>query len=336
MSNLNKIKGSIKSLLGNNLMSLIVLTQNTLIDFVKYYKYSNVFKKDSLNKLEALIILDYHSLEKGLLYKDIKYKYGKLKVINLLRLFKKNEILLVSVKDKTQIIAATSVLCNYFDLHKDNNIDISDYFSDEDYLFLKKNFQPILKSTKLHIKQNYFKNSDSDFFNFSNSRSSVRDFTGEKISQDLIYKIIDLAKNAPSVCNRQPVKVYYIENKTTIDAVLKIQGGLEGYAEKTSQLLVVVSDRNYFYSVGERSQLFIDGGIFLMNLLYSLHYYKVGACPAHWALNFQHDRGIKKLINMTNSEKVIALVAIGQPKDEFKTCNSKRRSVDEIIKIISS
>jgi len=334
MRNSNKIKQSIKDLLGNNFMSLIVLVQNTFIDFVRYYNYSNVFKKDSLNKLEALLILDYHSLEKCLLYKEMKFKYGKLKVVNLLRLLKKNEIL--SIRDKTQIIAAASVLCNYFDIHQDNNIDISGFFSDEDYRFLKRNFQPILDSTKSFNKQEYFKNSEGNFFDFSNSRSSIRDFTGERISHDLIYKIINLAKNAPSVCNRQPVKVYYIENKTTIDAVLKIQRGLEGFTDKIVQLLVVVSDRNYFYSVGERSQLFIDGGIFLLNLLYSLHYYKVGACPAHWALNFQHDREIKKLINMTNSEKVIALVAIGQPKDEFKTCYSKRRSVDEIIKIISS
>jgi len=332
MNNVNRIKRSIKRLLGNYLMNLILLTQNSIIDFIKYYKYSNVFNKNSLNKLEALIILDYHSLEKGLLYRDIRFKFGKLKVTNLLRLLKKSEIL--GVKHKTQIIAATSVLCNYFDLHKENNINISDYFSDEDYCFIKREYQLVLQSTKSFIKKNYYKNSDSNFYDFSNSRASVRDFTGEKIPFDLISKIIDLTKNAPSVCNRQSSRVYYIEKKLTIDAVLKIQGGLDGYSDKITQLLIVVCDRNYFYTAGERNQLFIDGGMFLMNLLYSLHYYKVSACPAHWALNFQHDRKIKKLLNMSNSEKVISLVAIGQPNSEFKTCNSRRRSVDELLKII--
>ena len=46
-----------------------------------------------------------------------------------------------------------------------------------------------------------------------------------------------------------------------IDKVLQLQGGLTGYTNGISQLMIVVSDRNYFYSVGERNQ-HVDGGIF--------------------------------------------------------------------------
>ncbi len=118
--------------------------------------------------------------------------------------------------------------------------------------------------------------------------------------------------------------------------MLSIQGGLTGYSSEIAQLLIVVADRNYFYSVGERNQLYVDGGIFLMNLLYALHFYKIGACPAHWGHNYEKDKQIQKEIGLSDSEKVISIVPIGIPKEEFNTTLSLRRSNDEILKIVES
>ena len=115
---------------------------------------------------------------------------------------------------------------------------------------------------------------------------------------------------------------------------MTIQGGLTGYTDGVSQLMVVVSDRNYFYTVGERNQLYIDGGLFLMNLLYALHYYEIGATPLHWGHNKDKDQEIMKEISLSESEKVICVVAIGIPKDEFKTTLSLRRDNNEILKIV--
>jgi len=162
---------------------------------------------------------------------------------------------------------------------------------------------------------------------------STRSFTGEKIPFESINKAIEIAKTAPSVCNRQPTKVYYTENKTRIDRILNIQQGLIGYTKNINQLLILVTDRNYFYSIGERNQLYIDGGIFLMNLLYSLHYYEIGACPAHWGFNQFQDKQIQKEIDLSESEKVICLIPIGIPIAEFKTTLSLRRENAEIIRV---
>jgi len=100
--------------------------------------------------------------------------------------------------------------------------------------------------------------------------------------------------------------------------------------------LIVVSDRSSFFSIGERNQLYIDGGIFLMNLLYALHFYKIAACPAHWGMNSDKDFELNKLLSLPDSEKVISLVSIGVPPNNFKTCLSLRRSSDEILKIIGN
>lgn len=315
-----------------HIINSISLTKNFYIDFLLFRKHSTVFRQDSFNKIEALIISKYHSLEKGLLHKTIKHQFGKQRVIELIELLKREDVKFH--RHRTQILAAYISLCGYYEIHTELNIDISSYFYRADYDLFKKYSDSNLSSVKNNQRSTYFKNSNNDFYNFSNSRCSVRDFTGEKIPLDIIKNVIELTKNAPSVCNRQSVKVYYIDEKIIINSVFEIQQGLNGYTDEISQLLVVVSDRNYFFSVGERNQLYIDGGIFLMNLLYALHFYKISSCPAHWGLNYDSDNKIKKILSISESEKVICLVAIGIPKDEFKTTLSLRRSNDEILKII--
>lgn len=340
---MNEIKELLKKFMGPKLSQSIGryiskcktfkdLVINTYIDGMLFYKHSMVFKYDTFNKIESQIILIYHGLEKGFLHSNFRYRFAESNIKELIELLKKEKV--IENNKKSQIASAYLSICKYYERHETNNIDISDYFSKKDYEFFKRLTILDMGIIKDNERNLYFENTSENFLMFSNSRSSVRSYTGEKVPLDVIEKVVELAKNAPSVCNRQPTKVYYVENKEKVNQVLKIQGGLTGYTDEISQLLIVVSDRNYFYSVGERNQLYIDGGIFLMNLLYALHYYKIGACPAHWGHNKDKDQQIMREISLSESEKVICIIPIGVPKDNFKTTLSLRREIYEILKIV--
>ena len=317
---------------GSNITQVLSLIKNYYIDALLFYKHSSVFKKNTINKKESLIILGYHSLEKGLLHDPIRYRFGMEYVKKLIQTLNGKDVAMIL--DRSQIAATFLVLCTYYEKHKESNVDISDYFPDSTYKDFKNYSSLKLTSVINHNIDEYFGSSNSDFSHFSYSRCSVRDFTGDSIALETIYKVIELAGNAPSVCNRQPVKVYYLNVKEKINEIFKLQGGLKGYDEKIVQLLIVVSDRNYFYTIGERNQMYIDGGIFLMNLLYALHFYKIGACPAHWGMDVYKDLKINTILNLSESEKVISLVPIGIPINNFKTTLSLRRTPEEIFRII--
>jgi len=339
----DKIRAILKYLLGNksykrlvkfysNSSQLISLVKNIYQDAALYYKHSMVFKDDTYNKTESRIILHYHSIEKGFLHENFRYKFGKWRIVELIELLKYSHI--VEKNKKTQIAAAYLAMVKYYEIHQLNSVDISEFYLQDDFHLFKSLVTLDIGTIKENKRNDFFKNNKNDFYDFSKSRSSVRNFTKQHIPFEMIDKVIEIAKTAPSVCNRQPNKVYYVENKGIIENIFEIQGGLTGYSDDVSQLLVLVSDRNYFYSVGERNQLYIDGGLFLMNLLYGLHYYKIGACPAHWGLNFEHDKKIQKLLNLKDSEKVICLIPIGIPKESFYTTLSLRRANNEILKVI--
>src|SRR5690606_473096 len=115
---------------------------------------------------------------------------------------------------------------------------------------------------------------------------------------------------------------------------LDIQGGFKGYSENVSQLLIVTNDRKYYYTIGERNQLYIDGGIFLMNLLYSLHFYKIAHCPANWGKEIRDEDRLNKVIAFPESEKIICMIPIGIAVNQFKVTLSKRRNLSEVLKEI--
>lgn len=336
-----KIKNIIIRILGKESIYKILfftpLVSNYINDLKLFYRHSTVFKWDTLNKIESMIILDYHSVEKGLLFRDTKPRFAKQRIINLHKNLK-NEIVKKNAK-LSQIKVGYQIMCQYYELNKKLFIDISDYFTEDDYDFYKNilldSYSKDFSGSIEYSIDQFYELNDKNFEQFSYSRKSIRNFTGEKIDITKIKNAIQLALNAPSVCNRQSSKVYLLENKKIIDKVLKIQGGFTGYIENVSQLLILTVDRNYFYTVGERNQMFIDGGLFLMNLLYSLHYFKIANCPANWGKTMKDEKLLSNFIKIPASEKIICLIPIGKAEVIFRVTLSQRRDVEEIFSIIN-
>ncbi|QBK77624.1 nitroreductase family protein [Myroides odoratimimus] len=315
----------------------ILFLYNFYIDLRLYKKYSIVFGKKDLLQKEADLILNYHSLEKGMLFEDMKKGFAAYRISNLHKILK-DHVVLKSI-DRSQIRVGYEVMCKYYELHQDKGWDIDDIYTKEQYEFYKNILVGFYSNTFKGVydfsKEEFYRNvKNSDFQEFAHSRKSVRDFTGEKIDSSIIEKVIELANTAPSVCNRQASNVYLVEDKQKIDSLLAIQGGFVGYTENVTQLLILTNDRKYYYTIGERNQLYIDGGIYLMNLLYALHYYEVGNCPANWGKEVSDDRKVLSIINIPESEKIICMIPIGKCKSNFRTTLSLRRGYSENFKKI--
>ncbi len=333
----NSIKNRIKKVIGqrviNNIKSHPSIIINYFNDMVLYYKHSTVFFQNTPNKLECQIILDYHSVEKGLLFENTRYRFARERILSLHKNLKHDFI--ISRSHHSQIEVAYKVMCKYYELHQKNNIDIEDFFTPEQYGFYKEvlsfRYDSKFNGVISHKKSDFYKNTENNFFQFSNSRKSIRSFTGELVPITVIEEAVSLATNTPSVCNRQASKVYLVNDKESVDSILMIQGGLSGYTENINQLLVLTTDRNYFYTIGERNQFYIDGGMFLMNLLYALHYKKIANCPANWGKTKKEEEKIYDFVSIPRSEKIICIIPIGIAKDEFRVTLSKRRCLSEVM-----
>ncbi|MDM1094745.1 nitroreductase family protein [Myroides odoratimimus] len=313
------------------------LLLNYFVDLKNFKKYAVLFERKDLFQKETDLILNYHGLEKGMLHSEMKARFAQNRVLVLHELLKEEE-LNCNVK-RSQIKVGYQLMCKYYEIHKEKNINIDDFFTEEQYQFYKKilgsNYNVDFEGVYSFNKSLFYNDvTKLDFSRFAYSRKSIRNYTGEKISIDRIEKVIELANTSPSVCNRQASNIYLVEDADKVNKLLQLQGGFRGFDKDVKQLLVVTNDRKYYYTVGERNQLYIDGGIYLMNLLYALHYYKIGNCPANWGKCYGDENKAISLLKISKSEKIICLIVIGEAKESFRTTLSLRRPINENFKII--
>jgi len=86
-----------------------------------------------------------------------------------------------------------------------------------------------------------------------------------------------------------------------------------------------------YRNVSERNYPFVDGGLYAMNLLYALHYYKIGACALNWCYSSEKDTFLRKMINIPESQTVIMMIGCGGVPEKFKLTLSKRSSAETVI-----
>jgi nitroreductase len=316
------------------IIGLLALVVNHTFELIRFVKYSNCFSNNTIDKLRGKIIFNYHSIEKGLINSPMRMRFGKIKINRLKRhlslWFKRG----YSIND-SQFLSACAVLKDYCNVHKNAGINIEDVISESEFTFFTQFSKKNSGGTITFQNSTYFREAKSSFNTFSDSRHSVRHFDNKQIDITKIKEVIDLARNAPSVCNRQGFKVKFINNKKLVQDVLQIQNGLNATAKSVQQLFIVSVDRSVFVSAAEWYQGFIDGGIFLQNLLYSLHYHEIAAVSLNWSKHYFLDLKMEKLLNLHPSEKIISVVAVGYPVNEFKVPQSTRKEVSEILEIIS-
>jgi len=284
-----------------------------LFDSYKYFRYSTLMiKHQSIPNISAQIIAHVHTIERSFSLRNTKDNFGKELVNNLIKLIKQtNNDPVFNYENRISM----SALKAYYDHH---------YISNS----IKSNLKPIkiFKHNKTSL--------NSAYLEVVKSRHSIRNFGERKLNNSNVIKAINLTKEiTPSVCNRQSSCILLIRNKYIIKKILKLHSGNSGI-EGIQNIIIVYSMLTSFFGSKERNQPFIDGGIFLMTLLNSLHFYNVACCTLNWSVNTKQDNELRKYIDIPNSSFIISLIAIGTYNDsEIKIASSYKKPLEQILTI---
>lgn len=180
-------------------------------------------------------------------------------------------------------------------------------------------------------REEILRKSRLDLSDFFGSRHSIRQFSDEKAPRDLIEKAVELAKKTPSVCNRQSWKVYAYDESPLKERVVACQKGNTGFGAQIQTALVVTTNTETFFAVGERNQCWIDGGLFCMSLVYALHSLGLGSICLNWSVEMETDMELHRVGGIPNSEAVIMLIGVGFLPERLKVAQSSRKPLEEIL-----
>lgn len=294
-------------------------------DQERFLKFS--FGQTGLNysQIEARLTKEYHSIEKGLSYEEIRLGFGKqviTNIINLMTEYRRQKFPL----DNHVYQTALSNLSEYITLHEKNNYEVAKLRATFETLKNGTNYGDtggVISKTKDEIMEKV----RGDFKEFSLSRHSVRAYSGEPVSYEIIEKALDLASHTPSACNRQPWRVRIVEDSKSKKYIQQNQNGNRGFGDYIDKFILITSDVQYYDRMRERNQANIDGGMYAMNLLYALHYYQVATVPLSASLTLEQEENLRKRFDIPDSENFIMFIGIGNYTEKFKVPKSDRREV---------
>ena len=280
------------------------------------------------------MIFHAHAIEKGLSRSDFRAGFGKVAVPGLA---KEMNAWLAAGRDTDDIFLQSSaaVMRSYFERHDALRTDVSGFreiFSPDSQALIDGSAH--LEGGVLAASQDREIPADGEidrsFMDVMYGRRSVREFTRAPVLDADIARAVQIAMQAPSVCNRQSGRVHQFEDPQVIKAVLDLQGGFSGY-EMPPRLLLVTADLDAFLFAPERNQPFVDGGLFMMSLLLGLTQVGLGSCPLNTAMGTTKESAIRALIDVPDHEVLISFVAVGHYDEKVLVPRSKRVSADDVL-----
>lgn len=311
-------------------------------DYKTYKKYSfGSNRNQTLPMIRARITLHYHSLEKGLSHPNFRSNFGMNALKNLDQALDDFEKFKYSQTDE-RYLNAIYTLESYLKRHQDLGIETPfvEKILIKRYKYQDKqaNFDSLdtTDSYRVFSKEDLLKNKSSEFELLAKSRISTRDFSNEAIDINSIKRAVDIAVRTPSVCNRQPWKVYYITDLDIKSRVLNHQKGLtKERISNSGNLVIVTTNISYFANDKERNEGFVDGGLFAMSLIYALTSEGLGTCGLHASLSHKDFNKVKEIVRIPENERIIMFIIVGHYEDKILTPLSKRDPADNFLKVIN-
>ncbi len=154
------------------------------------------------------------------------------------------------------------------------------------------------------------------------SRRTIRKFSQQKISKDLLIKYIDAARVAPSGGNLQPLKYAIIHTEESVKeffSYVKWAGYLAPYynpkeGERPTAYIVVLADTSI-----RKNGYDLDAGAAVENIILSALDDGIGAC---WMGAIDREK-ISAMLRLAENLSVSCVVALGYPSEQPKSVEMK-------------
>jgi len=151
------------------------------------------------------------------------------------------------------------------------------------------------------------------------SRRSIRRYEKKEIPKDVLDKIFEAGRQAPSAANKQPWH-FIVLNDSEVKKELS-KGLFNRFINDATVTVVGCAHKDLI--AGKWS--IISTTIALQNMVIAAWALGVGSC---WVGDFNEEK-VKKLLNIPESWNVVALVSFGYPAE--KPHPGKKKSIEEIV-----
>lgn len=178
-----------------------------------------------------------------------------------------------------------------------------------------------------------------DFWKVIQSRKSIRSFSNKTIPADILTKILEAGRLAPSCQNRQCWH-YVIVKKDKLRRSLALKSGLISkinfFIKEAPIIIVACANPKQSCVLNKQDYYLVDTAISFQQMMLTAWNYGIGSC---WLAAFNEEK-VKKILNIPSKIRIVGLSPFGYPKEKkslyAKTVgtfagSNKRKKVTKII-----
>ncbi len=171
-----------------------------------------------------------------------------------------------------------------------------------------------------------------EYYNLIENRETIRNYDAtKKIDDEVLNRILNAGRLAPSASNRQPwtfVLVSSHKKLTEVKAAYQRE-----WFQKAPCIIVVTGDKtkSWVRPKDGYNSIETDLAIAVDHMILAAENEGLGAC---WIIAFDYEL-LAKAIGLKENEVVYSMAALGYPPDDFKKTGRKiRKPLDEVVKRI--
>lgn len=154
------------------------------------------------------------------------------------------------------------------------------------------------------------------------TRRSIRRYRGEGVPLDVILRILDIARYAPSAKNSQPWEFIVVTDREKLDKLSEIHAWAKP-VKRAPAAVVVVCDR----SKSPTSYL-MDCANAAIYMMLAAHAYGVGTV---WIQALRDQDAIREILGIPSDRDPVAIIAMGWPAEDPPP--RPRKPLEELVHI---
>lgn len=299
-------------------------------DFELQKRYNaSVDPDEDKQKMCYTLLRENHVIEKGLSIKRSRQGFGQQKILALIQRLQKYQDRYGSI-DKYFLCYPMETIRAYVEHMKSDAVNIHEIETAFGCLCKKVGFEPCGKCSAgvASVGRDAIREeAQGDFSSLLMSRHSIRYFDqGNLPSRHQIDAALELAQRTPSACNRQAWHTHVFQGEQSIK-LAHWQEGCRGFEDEMSTTILVTADLKGFLW-HEVHQAYVDGGLYAMNLINSIHFMGMGCIPLSTGFEWTKIKELAKF-DIPENEIPILIVGLGNLLPEFKVAVSKRKKIEE-------
>ncbi|MCK4311718.1 MAG: nitroreductase family protein [Candidatus Cloacimonetes bacterium] len=145
------------------------------------------------------------------------------------------------------------------------------------------------------------------------SRRSIRSFTEKEISSDILEKILEAGRVAPSSQNKQCWRFIVVQNEE-IRKKLALKSGFIGkvnfFIKNAPVIIVACAEPSRSVHLNEQDYYLVDTAIAFQQMMLTAWNYGIGSC---WLAAF-NEKNVKEILGIPVKIRVVAMSPFGYPK----------------------